>query len=557
MLKKLVKFTGEILPLKERGYLMLSLIFVAIMNGCIPLLQPVILKLLFDALEKGIFSEILFYSILTAVIVLAIIAIAYVTLVYADLWASNVIYRGIGETFIKIHDANDYILRSKYDSGNLLNCINAGCSSTIVIWVLITNFCADVFSILFLGGFSFTLTSVLLPLTGILVLIDFWQSWFKASRYRRYEEKLQNLYGNCETDVQMLIYKAEYLNMTETRKYMEDEYKKLREETWEINFKKILIDNILECGNSILTLLFKTCAVLMVCYKPIVTVGSISSLFSVFDTTRSQLGKLRGKIVDISTKFVPIQKYNELLDLSRIRKVEETRNREPVISLENVNLSINNKPILSDISLDVYSGEKILLVGKNGSGKSTLVKMMLGLFLPDSGTVKIKGVDSSQLDYNQKRSCFSYIPSSEQIFSDTIEDNVLMGAEPEEDPLVNDILQGLFVQDQTVLDEEKYATELSGGQKQRVSVARGLIHDAEIVFADEPTASLDNYNGDKVMTLLKDTEATLIAVTHNPEYVRWFDKIIVLNEGRIVANGNPSEIRYDRYYRAWIGGNVN
>lgn len=557
MMKKLVKFTGELLPLKDRGYLMLSLVCVAIMNGCIPLLQPVIMKLLFDALANGIFSEILFYSMITAVMVFAVIAIAYVTLVYADLWSSKVIYRGIGETFWKIHNADDHILKSNYDSGSLMNCINAGCANTIVIWVLITTFCADIFSVLFLGGFSFTLTSVLLPLTGILVLIDFWQSWFKASKYRRYEAKLQVLYGSCETDAHMLICNAEFLNMTGTRNYIEEEYKELRKETWEINFRKILIDNILECVNSILTLLFKNCAVLMVCYKPIVAIGSISALFSVFDTMRSQMGKLKGKIVDISTKFVPVEKYNELIEIARIPKEEEIENGEPEISLENVNLSIHNKDILRDISLVVHSGEKILLVGKNGSGKSTLMKIMLGLFSPDSGTVRINGIDSSRLDYDHKRNYFSYIPSREQIFSGTIEENVSMGAELGEDFLLKDFSQKLFVQDHTVLDQEKSATELSGGQKQRVSVGRGLIHHGEIIFADEPTASLDHYNGNQVMSLLKDTDATLIAVTHNHEYVHFFDKIIVLDEGKIVAKGNPLEIKANLYYQAWIGSNAS
>lgn len=547
-------FTGSIIPMTERKYLFLSLLLLAVMNSCIPILEPVVLKALFRVIEVGDFSEVLTCCLITAAIVLFLIIVVYITLVYADLWASKVIYKGIGVTFSKLHSANYYDLRTKYSNGDMLNCINNGCSSTIVVWAMITNLFANIISILILGAVSVTITYYLLFLIGVVAFIDMLRSWLESKKYRSYESRLQTLYGRSETDIHTLVYQIEFLNMVGMRDYMECNYRQIREETWKINFSKALVTLFWDVANGILSLAFKVAAVLVTFYKSVVSMSNIGSLFVVFDNMRSQIGKVRGQIVDISTKFVPIRKYEELIGISQSdREYGQADCSKPLIQFDSVDLVLNQKDILKDISLKINQGEKVLLVGKNGCGKSTLIKLMLGLYEPTAGRVQIQGLCSSELSYEQRRKYISYIPSTEQIFSDTIVHNVLMGAEPAEDDNAELILKDLFVKDCDELVADKSATEMSGGQKQRVGIARGLIHGAEIVFADEPTASLDNLNGEKAMNMIVENASTLIAVTHNPQYVCLFDRVLVLSDGHIVADANPIDIQKNPFYKEWAG----
>ena len=87
----------------------------------------------------------------------------------------------------------------------------------------------------------------------------------------------------------------------------------------------------------------------------------------------------------------------------------------------------------------------------------------------------------------------------------------------------------------------------------KTAIARGVIHEAELVFADEPTASLDNLNGTNAMNLIIENASTLIAVTHDPQYVCLFDRVLVLNEGHIVADDNSIDIQKNPFYKEWAG----
>lgn len=552
--KNIFTLTKSIIPRTDRKYLFLALLLVAIMNSCIPILEPVVLKSLFRVLEIGDFSEVLTYSLITAAIVLFLIIVVYITLVYADLWSSKVVYKGIESTFSKLHSANYHALRTKYSHGDMLNCINNGCASMIVVWVMITNLFANIISILILGGVSVTITYYLLFLIFILTFIDMGRSWIEGKKYRNYESRLQSLYGRSETDIYTLVYQVEFLNMSGMRTYIEHNYRQIRDEMWRIKFSKVLFALFLDIANGILSLIFKVAALLVACYKSVVSMSNISSLFVVFDNMRSQIGKIRGQIVDISTQLVPIRKYDDLVGLSQSDRDHYNADySEPLIQLDSVDLILNQKDILKEISFKINQGEKVLLVGKNGCGKSTLIKLMLGLYAPTTGHIQIRGISSSELSYEQRRQYISYIPSTEQIFSGTVVQNVLMGADPGEDDNAEWILKDLFARDSDDLIAGKSATEMSGGQKQRIGIARGVIHEAELVFADEPTASLDNLNGTNAMNLIIENASTLIAVTHDPQYVCLFDRVLVLNEGHIVADDNSIDIQKNPFYKEWAG----
>jgi putative ABC transport system ATP-binding protein len=200
---------------------------------------------------------------------------------------------------------------------------------------------------------------------------------------------------------------------------------------------------------------------------------------------------------------------------------------------------------LGDVKVDIESGESVAIVGKSGSGKSTLMHLLALLDTPTTGTIKFSGKDVSELkeweinDLRNEKVGFVF----QQFFMnsrDTVLNNVMLpltiaGVDRRERK--QRALDALAVVD--LLDKAKSrAKDLSGGQKQRVCIARALINNPEVIFADEPTGNLDSMTGKKVVDLLlklnKEKGITLIVVTHDTDLARRCKRRIYIKDGKIV-----------------------
>jgi putative ABC transport system ATP-binding protein len=198
----------------------------------------------------------------------------------------------------------------------------------------------------------------------------------------------------------------------------------------------------------------------------------------------------------------------------------------------------NKRDVLKDLNLEVNKGEIVLLLGRSGSGKSTLLNILSGIDKPDDGVIKIAGKDISNFTENELTGFrrknigfvfqfFNLIPTLSvkenltlPISLNKIKDNGLS------DWLLNEV--GLMDRADT------YPDRLSGGEQQRIAIARSLIHDPEIILADEPTGNLDEKTGNKVIELfeklIKKKNKTLIMVTHNRELKKIADKIYTIRD---------------------------
>ncbi len=200
---------------------------------------------------------------------------------------------------------------------------------------------------------------------------------------------------------------------------------------------------------------------------------------------------------------------------------------------------------LRGIDLDIEAGESVAIVGKSGSGKSTLMHLLALLDKPTSGTIRIDGIDSTKLsnrELNKLRNrTFGFV--FQQFFmnpNDTVIENVML-------PLK---IAGIGGKERRNLAERALATvglserkkfkatDLSGGQKQRVCIARAIINNPKILFADEPTGNLDSATGEQVIKLLfdlnKEEGVTLIIVTHDEDLAQLCDRQVRIMDGRIV-----------------------
>lgn len=214
-----------------------------------------------------------------------------------------------------------------------------------------------------------------------------------------------------------------------------------------------------------------------------------------------------------------------------------------------------DEPVLGDVSFIAKEGEVTALVGPSGSGKSTLTKLAARFWDADEGRVLVGGVDASTVDPEKLLKDYAVVFQDVLLFDDSVMGNIRLGrrdATDEEvlaaanaamcDEFVGKLPQGY----DTMIGEN--GSKLSGGERQRISIARALLKDSPIVLLDEATASLDVENETQVQEALSNllADKTVLVIAHRMRTVMNADKIVVLDEGRLVEQGPPDELLKQR-----------
>ena len=206
--------------------------------------------------------------------------------------------------------------------------------------------------------------------------------------------------------------------------------------------------------------------------------------------------------------------------------------------------------ILSDINLTIKQGSKIALVGVSGSGKSTLAKMMVNFYNPSQGEIRLGDMNLNHIDKKSLRQHINYLPQQPYVFNGTILENLLLGAK--EGTTREDILRAVELAEirediermplnyQTELTSD--GTGISGGQRQRIALARALLTDAPILILDEATSSLDILTEKRIVDNLMNLDKTLIFIAHRLTIAERTEKVVVLERGKIVEEGNHDDL---------------
>ena len=207
--------------------------------------------------------------------------------------------------------------------------------------------------------------------------------------------------------------------------------------------------------------------------------------------------------------------------------------------------------VLKDISFVVSPGEHVAILGRVGSGKTTLEKLILGLYRPTAGEVLIDDIDIRQLDPGELRRSIGYVPQDVTLFYGTLRDNLAMAFPLADDseilqaariggilPMINRHPHGFAMQ------VGERGDRLSGGQRQGIAVARAVLGVPSILLLDEPTSSMDRETESAVRKELRAFASgrTMIVVTHRTSLLEMVDRVIVLDEGQIVADGPKAEV---------------
>lgn len=218
---------------------------------------------------------------------------------------------------------------------------------------------------------------------------------------------------------------------------------------------------------------------------------------------------------------------------------------------------------LREVSLSIAPGEKVALLGRVGCGKTSLNKLLLGLYAPTSGAVMLDGVDLRQFDPVQLRRHIGYVPQDVSLFFGSLRDNIVAGGGSDgvdDDALLRAIkLSGL----ESLVNAHPHGVDLqvgergqmlSGGQRQAVAIARALVHDPQILLLDEPTSSMDHASEESFKANLKQYAhgKTMLVVTHRTSLLSLVDRIIVIDGGKVVADG-PRDQVVDALRKGQIG----
>jgi len=287
------------------------------------------------------------------------------------------------------------------------------------------------------------------------------------------------------------------------------------------------------------------------------SVGGLVACYMLSGRAMSPIGRIAGLLVQYHGAATALESTDGLMK----RECERPQGAN-FISRKNLSGEIEFRDVvfnypaqevsaLNGVSFRIKAGEHVAIIGRVGSGKTTLEKLILGLYRPSSGAVMIDGIDVRQLDPAELRRHIGYVPQDPMLFYGSLRENIALTRPHAEDAevlraaAVAGLIEFVNVHPQgfDMMVSER-GDSLSGGQRQSVAIARSVIHDPPILLLDEPTASMDHTTEEEIKRNLKEFSQgkTMLIVTHRMPLLALVNRIIVIDCGRVVADGPKEQV---------------
>ena len=291
-----------------------------------------------------------------------------------------------------------------------------------------------------------------------------------------------------------------------------------------------------------------------------IAVGDILAFFQYIKNFTQPIQQITRVMNLVQTAMAASERIFEFLEVDDEPNPSDVKVNElnDSITFENVSFGYDeNEKIIKNLSFDVKKGDKIAIIGETGAGKTTIVKLLMRFYDVDSGEIKIDGVNINEYDKNSLRSLMGMVLQDSWLFSDTIANNIRYGKLDATDDEVIDAAKQVRADDfirqlsdgyETVLSED--SDNISHGQKQLLTIARTILADKEILILDEATSSVDTRTEkliqDAMDKLMENRTSFIIA--HRLSTIKNADKIIVIENGEIIEQGNHEELLNQKGY---------
>ena len=421
--------------------------------------------------------------------------------------------------------------------------------------------------------FSFVLityntTIFFIFITGsILYLV--WVNLFLRKR-REIDYELFNYQSKNQDSIIQIVRGMQEIKLNNCGQKKIDAWKSIREKTFNINLRSLKISQYQQSG-SVLINEIKNIIVTFITAQAVIsgeiTFGMMLAIQYILGQLNGPIEQMVGFIHSLQDAKIGFERIDEIYKRSDEQNDDKNyklpSSSHHSIKMENVSFQYDgplSETVLSDISLTILPQQTTAIVGMSGCGKTTLLKLLLGFYKPVQGKIRINDTDISDIDINFWREKCGIVMQDSYIFSDSIEENIVLKSDTiDYERLeyachianVKEFINSLPLKYKTKVGSEGIG--LSQGQKQRLLIARAVYKNPEIIIFDEATNSLDSNNENEILKHLElfFKGKTVIIAAHRLSTIKNADRIVVMNQGKIIECGSHNELmlKSGEYFR--------